>query len=56
MGDVREVYAVGYVLLVGGVLGRGEDRYWLSNNGIGVGDTDTWGYEGFAGGSTMWAL
>ena len=38
--------------LVGGALGKGEDRYWPSS-GTGVGDTDTWGCEGFARSSSM---
>ena len=40
------------MLLVGEALGRGKDRYW-PNSGTGVGDTDTWGYEGFAKSSAM---
>ena len=41
--------------MVGGALGRGEDRYWPSNGTV-VGDIDTWGCEGFAESSAMWAL
>ena len=55
MGDVGEVFSFGYVLLVGGALGRGEGRYWPSS-GTSVGDIDTWGCEGFAGSSVIWAL